>query len=214
MANTRPPQPATGPVTQGCYAAELRDCDRGPPTREHYISENLLERFGNSFTIEGTPWAASPKKVGPGALTARIVCERHNNALSSIDTTIGVLYDALLGALHGRHVGELDFDGEGLERWAMKLMFGISASGNVTYPGIGKVVSPSIPLEYLRVLFGEDEFPGGLRVQVRARRHRACRPNGALVPHQTTSPKAIRRHSESRSRSSAASSTSPASSPR
>ena len=161
MANTRRLQPATGLVTQGCYAAELRDCDGGPPTREHYISENLLQRFGNSFTIEGTPWAASPKKVGPGALTARILCERHNNALSSIDTTIGVLYDALLGALHGRHVGGLDFDGEDLERWAMKLMFGISASGNVSYPGIGKVVSPSIPLEYLRVLFGEDEFPDG-----------------------------------------------------
>jgi hypothetical protein len=148
-------------VSQGCYAGPLLDCDGGPLTREHYISENLLKRFGEGFTIEGTPWAPIAKSVGAGALTAHILCKRHNNALSPIDDTIGVLYDALLGALHGRDVGEPSLDGEDLERWAMKLMFGIAASGNVTYPGIGKVVAPTVPVEYLRVLFGEEEFPDG-----------------------------------------------------
>ena len=161
MTSTRPPGNKTGLVTEGCYAAPLYDCDGCPTTREHYISENLLERFGESFTIQGVPWSLNPKLVGSGSLTAKILCERHNNSPSALDTMIGLFYDVLREALRGSQVGDHDYDGEDLERWAMKLMFGIAASGNVSYPGVGRVVARRIPVEHLRVLFGEAELPEG-----------------------------------------------------
>jgi hypothetical protein len=99
--------------------------------------------------------------VGAAALTARVLCRRHNEALSPPDNMIGSFYDVLLGAVNRRDVGEHVYDGEDLERWAKKLMFGIGASGNVSYPEVGRVIAPAIPDEYLRVLFAEDELPTG-----------------------------------------------------
>src|SRR5688572_20977335 len=92
--------PPTGRVSHGCYAAPLQDCDGRPPTREHYISKNLLERFGNGFFVAGLPWLDSPRALGVNALVGRVLCERHNNALSPLDAIIGKFYDVIDGTFH------------------------------------------------------------------------------------------------------------------
>lgn len=130
-------------------------------SREHYVSKNLLERLGVGFTVKGVPWAADEKRVGIETLTARVLCRRHNNALSPLDSMIGTFYDLLRRAVHGHRVGEHEFDGEDLERWAVKLMLGIGVSGNVSYPGVGKVIAKAVPEEYLRIVFSEAEMPPG-----------------------------------------------------
>lgn len=146
------------PVSPGCYAAPLNDCDGGPLTREHFISEKLLEQFGKSFIVEGTSWARAPTRVSPSTLASRILCERHNSGLSSLDATMVALYRVIRGAVEGRHVGTHQFDGENVERWAIKLMLGAIASGNL----IGEAgCKMAIPLQYLQVLFGREAMAEG-----------------------------------------------------
>jgi hypothetical protein len=141
--STRPPGP-----TPKCYAAALGDCDGNPATNEHYISKSLLDRLGARFFVEGVPWLA------------RVLCKRHNNALWPLDTMIGNFYDVLAGAHKGREVGAHLFKGEDFERWALKILLGYTASGNVRWHN-GSKEHPEIPLLYLRILFGEEDMPDG-----------------------------------------------------
>lgn len=157
--STKPSKSKTGLVNRGCYAAALKDCDGGPLTREHYISKNLLLRFGNKFTVEGLSWSDSPRELTEKAMTAKVLCKRHNNMLDPLDCTIGCLHDALLNAHHGGHIGTHDFDGEDLERWALKVLLGLGASGNLLVNGQKEWMEP--PDLHLRILFGEDEMPDG-----------------------------------------------------
>jgi hypothetical protein len=154
--NTKPPGPRTGRIVAGCYAAALQDCG-GTLDHEHYVSKSVLKQFGKSFTIKGLPWASTDTRVSPESLKARVLCKRHNNALSGLDEVAGRFYPLMLAALNGRHVGDHEFDGEDLERWALKLMLGVVASGNTPY-AVGKLGGQKIPEEHLRVLFGEREL--------------------------------------------------------
>ena len=158
--STRPPGPRTGLVTPKCYAAALGDCDGKPATREHYVSLSLLKRFGAKFFVDGVPWLDSPRELTARAMVARVLCARHNNALSPLDTMIGNFYDVLAGACKGREVGAHQFEGEDLERWALKMLLGRLASRNVRWHNRSKE-RPEIPLLYLRILFGEEDMPDG-----------------------------------------------------
>jgi hypothetical protein len=157
--STKPSTSKTGLVSRGCYAAPLKDCDGGPLTREHYISKNLLLRFGNTFTVEGLSWSDSPRELTEKAMTAKVLCKRHNNMLDSLDCTIGRLHDLLFHAHQGGHIGTHDFDGEDLERWALKVLLSLGASGNLLVDGQKeRMEAPDL---HLRLLFGEDEMPDG-----------------------------------------------------
>jgi hypothetical protein len=126
--------------------------------REHYVSKGLLTRFGKTFWVEGLPWTKEPIRTGKQALTASVLCERHNGDLSPLDDEIRRLHDVLLDAHEGRDVGAHDFDGEDLERWALKVLLGMTASGNVLLDG-RKERAEEIPGMHLRILFGEQEMP-------------------------------------------------------
>jgi hypothetical protein len=157
MTATKPPGARTGRVVDGCYAAQLLDCD-GRISAEHYVSEALLRRFKRGFTVEGPSWATVAKRVGPAALTAKVLCQRHNEALSGLDAMIGEFYDFLRAAIVGPHAGSRIFDGEDLERWAMKVLLGLTVSGNVA-SGQKKARAVEVPDLYLRILFGEEDMP-------------------------------------------------------
>ena len=73
---------------------------------------------------------------------------------------IGKFYDVLAGACKGREVGAHQFEGEDLERWALKMLLGRVASRNVRWHNRSKE-RPEIPLLYLRILFGEEDMPDG-----------------------------------------------------
>jgi hypothetical protein len=142
-----------------CYAAPLNDCDGGSVTAEHYISRKLLLRFGNKFTVEGLPWLNGPRELTESTMTAKVLCNRHNSALSPLDDAICNLYEVLLKAHQGHHVGARDFDGEDLERWALKVLLGLGASGNLLIEGQSeRMEAPDL---YLRILFGREEMPEG-----------------------------------------------------
>lgn len=157
-ASTRPPGAKTGLVTQGCYAAALGDCDGRPTSGEHYISECLLERVPD-LVIEGLPWQRERKKLSTRAFRGNVLCERHNNALGSVDRVICDLYDVIMLAHDGEMIGWREFHGEDIERWAMKTLFGLISSGNLKFSEGVENDRPSPPLDHHRVLFSEDELP-------------------------------------------------------
>ncbi|MGE0396458.1 MAG: hypothetical protein AB7T06_07050 [Kofleriaceae bacterium] len=157
MTPTKPLGPRTDRVVDGCYARLLRDCD-GRISAEHYVSDALLRRFKPDFTVEGPSWATVAKRVGPSALTAKVLCQRHNEALSGLDAMIGEFYDFLRAAIIGPHAGSRIFDGEDLERWAMKALLGLAVSGNIASGG-KKARAAEVPELYLRILFGDEEMP-------------------------------------------------------
>lgn len=89
-ASTQTPGTPTGKVVGRCYAHLLHDCDP-PLSSEHSVSESaLLEVIsGSSLRVIGERFHAQGpegKVIGLKSATKRVLCKRHNSALSSIDT--------------------------------------------------------------------------------------------------------------------------------
>lgn len=79
----------TGYANPGCYGRASKDCS-DDLTREHYISDDLLESIswdGKAVLVRGAAWQPSGegKTVGVNSLSSRILCGRHNRALSPLD---------------------------------------------------------------------------------------------------------------------------------
>jgi hypothetical protein len=164
MTTTMPPGPQTNLRSAKCYAGALRDCDGHACTREHFFSENLLNRIGDEIDVTGLPWFDGTRTSKASELVANVLCERHNNALSPVDSTIGLFYDALRAFYEGREI-EAVVDGEHLERWALKVWFGIMSSGNLRRPDGARVRQVPTPPQLL-YLFGYEELPEGWGLHV------------------------------------------------
>lgn len=167
VGNTRPPGPRTGYAHPKCYAAPLADCD-DKITREHPVSESLLEEFGGEFIMDGTPWAKM-RLTKTKEAASKVLCERHNSALSPLDSMIPRLFRVLRGFREGRDVGWHTIDGEDLERWAMKAAVGYLESDNILdRDATTRITTDGVPEWWLRYLFGEQELPMGIGMHVLA----------------------------------------------
>jgi hypothetical protein len=150
-----------------CYAAELWDCSR-KLTGEHPFSR-VLARFtargAHEVAVTGHPWQGEQRqRVGIESLKAKVLCSRHNEALSGLDTTIGrfgtaiadiwkVLADPTLPPdAHSLHV----FRGDDIERWMLKALCG-AIKMNLSEEFDGRSWLPPIP--WLNVLFDGTPFP-------------------------------------------------------
>ena len=155
-----------GRIARGCYAAELGDCS-GPLNREHFISKNLLKDFekDDGLYVRGYPHNnVDTILMSAESLSAKMLCERHNNRLSDVD----VEGSRFLLAFFRAHVGLLDeefatdqtfeCDGPLIERWMLKYLCGLIASGQA---GVGsqRLERTSPPLGFLQVLFGFETLP-------------------------------------------------------
>jgi hypothetical protein len=92
----------SGSSVEKCYMKEPATYNGGI-SREHLISESilLLLKADGDFTISGLPWLAAgeTKILGPEALTANCLCEKHNSALSPLDATALYYVSALKSCL-------------------------------------------------------------------------------------------------------------------
>ena len=123
-----------------CYLGCTNGCSE-KISGEHYFSESLLhqiERTNKTIDLAGVKWLPPEhwKSVGKSALTAKILCKRHNELLSPLDTEIAHL---------SRHIADIDgeflkpnptslhfrINGALLERWALKTMIGLVESRQV-----------------------------------------------------------------------------------
>lgn len=136
-----PPGPMTGFSNPACYARSTNDCDQ-KITREHFISKSVLENIGDGKTskISGLKWQ-KPQTftvVGTKALTANVLCERHNNAFSPLDVAAMRLTRAIDEFQTGQRnsVATIEpevrlFSGLDIEGWMLKTLIGLIKSGNL-----------------------------------------------------------------------------------
>lgn len=92
---------------------------------------------GEGLKVRGMPWwPGEAKPITPDHLTARILCQRHNSALSPLDAAAERAFRALGDAIAhasrkslARRTLHFMLSGEALELWSMKTMAGVAASG-------------------------------------------------------------------------------------
>jgi len=148
-----------------CYAMALGDCD-GKLSLEHFISRNLLQEIGNpGLKIGGISWhRVGPTELAPSNLQARILCQKHNENLSILDIEVGRFFKALRDFYKKETKGVNSFNGEIVERWMIKVLCGLLASGNISRTD-GLPSSQNLPLWLLEILFGHKTMPAnwGLR---------------------------------------------------
>lgn len=112
---------------------------------------------GSDLKISGFPWlpANTFGTASPNSLNARILCERHNNALHGLDSVALRFFRALASTPSILQEGPSDSvflcNGHDLELWFLKMLCGMAV-----------VLSPnrqwSPPERWVRLLFGEQIF--------------------------------------------------------
>lgn len=163
--NTTPAGQKTGFGHPLCFARSLCDCSRNI-SREHYISRGILDLFPSSgIAVSGMPWIleGKTKRVSRQSLTGKILCERHNHALSPLDSTAVEFFRFFVADWTEELLEVFLVRGYDLERWLLKVLCGLVASGNATLDG--KPIPNWCPSsEWLEILFGSIDVaePNGL----------------------------------------------------
>jgi hypothetical protein len=151
-----------------CYARLLGNCSK-EISKEHFISRNILEELHQSggLRVGGMPWNApgAVVAISPTSLAGKVLCRHHNSLLSDLDVLGGRFFKAL-NSIHAASSGGLSslrdavyqFDGNGVERFFLKILLGGVASGNLRGPG-GTTATQGFDASLLRRLFGEEAFP-------------------------------------------------------
>lgn len=147
----------------GCYARELGGCSP-KISREHYISKSVLLAAGENLAVAGLRFqpANTFQSFGVEAMTAKVLCENHNQALSPLDneaaqffTTLRQFDQDLLDSASSVTT-ETTIDGAKVERWMLKLLAGLVYGGLVK-----KSAALRREVPWLRVLFGFEDWPPG-----------------------------------------------------
>lgn len=138
-----PPGQLTGYAHPKCYLSTTRNCSK-QISREHYVSRSVLEKLGQVIELSGAHWLDNDRtlQTSIGSLTAKILCRRHNESLSSLDFEAGLFFETLADTLADLKRKTLSrksifhlCSGEGIELWMLKVAcghyFGIGASGGV-----------------------------------------------------------------------------------
>ncbi len=164
---TRLTRPKTGYINPSCYASPLEDCSN-KISREHYKSGSILEAIDKDWglVVGNLPWLVDrTKAISPKALTSKILCERHNSALSPLDTVALRFFNAFdtvtndLG-VHPGHDRMFLFNGHDIERWILKVLCGSVYSKNAALAN-GPYGQWSPEQRWLRILFGQERIPKG-----------------------------------------------------
>jgi hypothetical protein len=141
----QPPAPRTGRSQLGCYLARTMDCSPDL-SAEHYLSRSVLGAIGSpAVAIDGVPWLAPGERkiVGSENLTVKILCIRHNSALSPLDQVAGqffkklrVIHADLLRRSLSLKRSLVIISREALELWMLKLACGLFYSKNAAMGGM------------------------------------------------------------------------------
>ena len=129
----RPPGPKTGYSHPRCYLRGCNDCSQ-QISREHYISQSILAQLGETIRGAGMPWLKPGEifEASVGSLAANILCRRHNEALSPLDTEAGLFFSILKTALIDLNRKTLSRKpifhlvcGDAIELWMLKVACGL-----------------------------------------------------------------------------------------
>lgn len=141
--------PRTGYANPGCYARASNDCDE-QLTCEYWISDDLLERVSGDkkvVAVEGAAWqgpGGKQKTIGIGSLSRKMLCNRHNTALSPLDKMASEFFSHLRDDLMDMmwRVGTVEFpraftlvSGPYFELWLIKVLWGAIKAKALTVNG-------------------------------------------------------------------------------
>lgn len=158
--DTTPPGTKTGLSHPRCYAKSLRDCS-SKISREHYISEGILDLFeSDTLRAYGFSWLkdSDDNVFTRNALAAKVLCERHNKALSELDSLAKKFFRFVLGKSGDQWA--MIVPGYEIERWMLKAYCGLISSGNISYHGI-ELPRKDPNADFLNTLFYRKEIPSG-----------------------------------------------------
>ncbi|HKQ61378.1 MAG TPA: hypothetical protein VJS92_08790 [Candidatus Polarisedimenticolaceae bacterium] len=96
------------------------------------------------------------KRLNPTALKSNVLCTRHNQALSPLDELARKFFAFALGQVRHQF---LIIQGRELERWMLKLMCGLIATGPGQTPSGAIIAGTEPPLPALETLFGSLPLP-------------------------------------------------------
>ncbi len=144
-----------------CYANHLGSCS-DKISKEHYISEALLKEI-NNLEVSGFKWLkGETKKLPTAALTSKILCTNHNSKLSGLDAQIVNIFkefkefsDTSLVPLKNI---KRNIDAKSFEKWMLKVLCGMIASGNASKED-GIEIDFEIPSLWIDLLFSDDPLP-------------------------------------------------------
>jgi hypothetical protein len=148
------PGPQTNYQHPKCFANGDSNCSR-KISREHFISETYLKQIelNDTTKIAGLAWQ-EPRTfsiVPTKRLVSKILCDRHNTALSRLDTAYGSFTDMIRKYDKGQPVSATNtFSGGALELWFLKCLLGLSKSNNI---------HSSLKPECVDILFERQAWP-------------------------------------------------------
>lgn len=150
-----------------CFASAMANCST-KISREHFISRRLIREIektylpGQRMQVGGFPWQSPDQlqEVSPSALASKVLCERHNNSLSPLDSVGGSFFRAFHQIHNDFHSNPTPrqyylFNGHDVERWLLKTLFGVIASGSTN--NVPRDTRP--PKDYLDCLFQGERLP-------------------------------------------------------
>ncbi len=133
-----------------CWASILEDCARGA-SREHYISDGIFD--GESVTAVGLPWCRDkPVTIGLKRAVAKVLCGKHNSALSEFDAEAAKLSRFLATNVLDQPLTEsaITLQGRLLEKWALKTFLNLGYIRGLHREQPNRLESP---LEIVRYIF-------------------------------------------------------------
>lgn len=172
MSNAQP----AGQDRSKYFAHELGDCE-GVIEKEHTLSKCVLTVVSggkSTIFVRGRPSQAEGevKEIPIPALVAKVLCSRHNRAQSEFDAEAGRFVAGLeaMNACLGDPTAKFesfDIDGDLIERWMLKTLYGTVSSGDTRMPDGEKTKGLKPPVEGLRILYRGDHFPKGQGLYIR-----------------------------------------------
>ncbi len=148
-----------------CYAQKNNKCSN-KISREHIISNNILEFFEKNKTVKiaGLPWMKQQtfNLLSRNSLASNILCTAHNSSLSGFDTEAGKLFkciskfDADFNNPNPKNEHR-QINGDYIERWMLKIICGLIASNQISTQG-SKITVP-LPDLFVDILFEKAKFP-------------------------------------------------------
>jgi hypothetical protein len=167
--------PSTGSANPRCYARHLADCSL-KMSAEHFKSSVILEKIRKDkrgVFITGVSWAPDGKWVPPRRLASKVLCLRHNRSMSPLDKLAGALHSDLarITAACRTQAGVgtvVVYNGDNVERWLMKTLCGLIASGQARN-STGDPVSSQVHSWWVDFLFGHSNLVTPLGMYVDGR---------------------------------------------
>jgi len=150
-----------------CWALPLANCSDSI-SREHLVSQCFF--LSQTVKVMGHDWCKNtPKEIGLSSLTAKILCKKHNQDLSNLDSAAGEAFECFrdsdrLSSIRKAmkpilwHIQRYSINGLLLERWFLKTLINIQSTSS--YPigfNSNKAGMPSD--ELVKIAFGFSPFP-------------------------------------------------------